>query len=42
MVNYLYDTARLSQNHERFAATQDVAASSQVRSLATAAEKAQA
>ncbi|QJF50395.1 malonyl-CoA decarboxylase domain-containing protein [Roseobacter ponti] len=40
MVNYLYDTSRVSQNHERFAASQDVAMSADVRNLASAAEKA--
>ena len=39
MVNYLYDLARVAQNHERFAATQEIAASSEVRNLAAAAEK---
>lgn len=42
MVNYLYDTGRLSQNHEHFAATLNVSASSEVRALANAADKAQA
>ncbi|QDC09191.1 decarboxylase [Oceanicola sp. D3] len=40
MVNYLYDLSRVSQNHERFAATQEIAASSEIRSLASAGEKA--
>ncbi|ETX16402.1 decarboxylase [Roseivivax halodurans JCM 10272] len=40
MVNYLYDLGRVSQNHERFAATQEVATSAEVRSLAAAADKA--
>ena len=40
MVNYLYDTSRVSQNHERFAASQNVAMSADVRKLASAAEKA--
>lgn len=34
MVNYLYDLAKVTQNHERFATKQEVVASSQVRSLA--------
>lgn len=40
MVNYLYDLARVSQNHERFATAQEVVTSSEVRTLATAAETA--
>ncbi|MCZ7676363.1 MAG: malonyl-CoA decarboxylase [Roseovarius sp.] len=40
MVNYLYDLAKVTQNHERFAATSQVAAASEVRALATAADKA--
>lgn len=39
MVNYLYDLARVTQNHERFAASSQIAASSEVRALAAAAEK---
>ncbi|MDJ0822734.1 MAG: malonyl-CoA decarboxylase [Paracoccaceae bacterium] len=39
MVNYLYDLDKVSQNHERYAATQKVAASSEIRSLAATAEK---
>lgn len=42
MVNYLYDTALVSQNHERYAATQEVNMSSDVRALAASAEKAMA
>ncbi|MFZ5962201.1 malonyl-CoA decarboxylase [Thalassococcus sp. BH17M4-6] len=37
MVNYLYDRDRITQNHEKFAASGTVAASSTVRSLAAAA-----
>ena len=40
MVNYLYDLSRVAQNHERFAATGEIVASSEVRSLAAAGEKA--
>ncbi|MGC9418051.1 MAG: malonyl-CoA decarboxylase [Rhodovulum sp.] len=40
MVNYLYDLNKVSQNHERFAASHDVAASSDIRALSAAAEKA--
>ncbi|MGM0659769.1 MAG: malonyl-CoA decarboxylase [Pseudomonadota bacterium] len=39
MVNYLYDLRQISQNHERFAATAEVAASSDVTALAAAAAK---
>ena len=39
MVNYLYDLEKVTQNHERFAASHDIAASSEVSSLAAAAEK---
>ncbi|MEW9920929.1 malonyl-CoA decarboxylase [Marimonas sp. MJW-29] len=39
MVNYLYDLERVSQNHERFASAQEVAMSSEIRSLSAAAEK---
>lgn len=42
MVNYLYDLSKVTQNHERFAASNQVAASSEVRSLAAAADKARA
>lgn len=40
MVNYLYDLSKVAQNHERFAAAQEIATSGEVRSLAAAAEKA--
>ena len=40
MVNYLYDLARVSQNHERFASAQEVAMSGEVRGLTSAAESA--
>jgi malonyl-CoA decarboxylase len=40
MVNYLYDLARVTQNHERFAASREIAASPEIRSLSAAAEKA--
>ncbi|MFY0634295.1 MAG: malonyl-CoA decarboxylase [Vannielia sp.] len=39
MVNYLYDLSRVTQNHERFAASGEISASPEVRSLASAAEK---
>ncbi|SFB07905.1 malonyl-CoA decarboxylase [Poseidonocella pacifica] len=39
MVNYLYDLSKVSQNHERFAATGEIVASAEVRSLADAVEK---
>lgn len=39
MVNYLYDLARVSQNHERFASEQRIATSPEVRALAATAEK---
>lgn len=39
MVNYLYDLSRVSQNHERFAGGREIATSSEVRSLAAAADK---
>lgn len=42
MVNYLYDLGRVAQNHERFAATHEIATSSEIRSLTAAAEKANA
>ncbi len=38
MVNYLYDLARVAQNHERFAASKEIAASPGIRALAAAAE----
>jgi len=42
MVNYLYDLAKVSQNHERFAASYAVAASTEVKALAAAARKSKA
>ncbi|MCO6384827.1 malonyl-CoA decarboxylase [Oceanicola sp. 502str15] len=39
MVNYLYDLSRVTQNHERFAASGEISSSPEVRSLASAAEK---
>ncbi len=42
MVNYLYDLARVSQNHERFAVDHAIAASAEVRTLAAAARNAAA
>jgi malonyl-CoA decarboxylase len=39
MVNYLYDLGRATQNHEQFAATQQVLASAEVKSLVQAAPK---
>ncbi|WP_420333052.1 malonyl-CoA decarboxylase [Roseibium sp.] len=39
MVNYLYDLAKVAQNHERFATTQEIAASGEIRSLNAAAKK---
>jgi malonyl-CoA decarboxylase len=39
MVNYLYDLAQISQNHERFAGAGRIAASSGVKSLAASADK---
>lgn len=39
MVNYLYDLPRVAQNHERFASGGEIAASSELRALATAAQK---
>ena len=39
MVNYLYDLDRVSQNHERFAAAQEVATSAEIRSQSAAAKK---
>lgn len=38
MVNYLYDLSRVSQNHEKFATRGEIATSSEVRSLAAAAD----
>jgi malonyl-CoA decarboxylase len=40
MVNYLYDLGRVAQNHERFAAAHEIAASAEIRSQAAAGEKA--
>jgi len=37
MVNYLYDRARISQNHERFVSSREVPASREVRGLVRAA-----
>lgn len=42
MVNYLYDLGKVSQNLERFAVDHSVAASSEVKTLASAAQKAAA
>ena len=42
MVNYLYDLGKVTQNHERFAATKAIAASPEIRSLSAAAEEIQA
>ncbi|GAB4530374.1 MAG: malonyl-CoA decarboxylase [Roseibium sp.] len=42
MVNYLYDLSKVTQNHERFASSRTVAASSDIRSLAAAAADAPA
>ena len=39
MVNYLYDLSKVTQNQEQFASTHEVAASPDIRSLCTAAEK---
>jgi malonyl-CoA decarboxylase len=39
MVNYLYDLKKVSQNHERFATTGKISASSEVRSMSTAGKK---
>jgi malonyl-CoA decarboxylase len=39
MVNYLYDLARVSRNHERFASRGDIATTGPVRSLAAQAAK---
>jgi malonyl-CoA decarboxylase len=41
MVNYLYDPAAITNNHDRFVSTHNVAASAEVRALAKAATKAQ-
>ncbi|SEM70458.1 malonyl-CoA decarboxylase [Palleronia pelagia] len=39
MVNYLYDPHKIAQNHERYAALSEVAASAEIRTLAAAADK---
>ncbi|MHA6262932.1 malonyl-CoA decarboxylase [Arenibacterium sp. CAU 1754] len=39
MVNYLYDLKKVAQNHEKFAATQEVTASGEVKTLSNAAAK---
>ncbi|WP_269581022.1 malonyl-CoA decarboxylase [Roseibium sp. Sym1] len=39
MVNYLYDLGKVAQNHERFATSGDIAASSEIRGLDAAARK---
>ena len=39
MVNYLYDLAKVSQNHEKYAATHQVAASAELRALIGAGRK---
>ncbi len=39
MVNYLYNLSKVSQNHERFATSHEIAASSDIKSLSAAAEK---
>ncbi|KIC43927.1 malonyl-CoA decarboxylase [Tateyamaria sp. ANG-S1] len=39
MVNYLYDLAKVSQNHERFAASGTISASSEIRSLSGSGKK---
>jgi len=39
MVNYLYDLARVAQNHERYATALEIAASSEIRGLDAAARK---
>ena len=39
MVNYLYDLGKVAQNHERFATQREIAASSDVRGLDSAARK---
>lgn len=39
MVNYLYDLAKLSQNHERFATAHDVAAAPEIRAAGAAGRK---
>jgi malonyl-CoA decarboxylase len=39
MVNYLYDLNKVAQNHERFATSNEIAASSEIRSLDANAKK---
>jgi len=39
MVNYLYDLKKVSQNHERFATTGKISASSEIRSMSAAGKK---
>jgi malonyl-CoA decarboxylase len=39
MVNYLYDLGKVSQNHERFATSGKMSASSEMRSLAGSGKK---
>ncbi len=39
MVNYLYDLGKVAQNHDRYAAAGEIAASSDIRSLDAAAKK---
>jgi len=39
MVNYLYDLAKVSQNHERFASAHAIAASPEIRSQSATAQK---
>lgn len=39
MVNYLYDLGKVSQNHERFATTGKISASSEIRSMSASGKK---
>lgn len=39
MVNYLYDLGKVSQNHERFATTGKISASSEIRSMNSSGKK---
>lgn len=39
MVNYLYDLGKVSQNHERFATTGKISASSEFRSMSVSGKK---
>ena len=39
MVNYLYDLAKVAQNHEQFAVQNKIAMSSEIRSLSQSAAK---